>query len=201
MKRYKVIILGDYGVGKTSITDQFLYARFDKSYSVTIGIEYGVKKMDNGTIFDVWDTAGQERFRNIVRGYFRKVDVLIMVFDRTEPCTMENIDHWLKEYEQFGDGSTPLCKILLGNKSDLRTIISEEEGEGFAKKRGFDAFFNVSATRNDEIGHVFDFVKDTLENRSPNNSILSGSVLDVFSLQRSDEKDSSSSRKISCCGI
>src|SRR3989338_2031533 len=166
--RYKVIVLGEYGTGKSAFVDQFLYARFKNCYSVTVGIEYGVKTMDDGTIFDIWDTAGQERFRNIVRGYYRNVDVVIYMYDRTEPCTFERVNEWIDDFNTRRNTGPPLYTVLLGNKSDLLCMVSDAQGQELAKRLNLDYFGNISSKNHHETLEVFDAILKGLRGRIPN---------------------------------
>ena len=117
---YKIIMIGDSAVGKSSILNYYINNSFQLSYNSTIGIDFKSKVTNiNGKDIklQIWDTAGQERFRSIVRSYYRSCHGAIVVFDMTVPRTLENISNWLDEINNY---MTPNCPIVLvGNKSDL----------------------------------------------------------------------------------
>ena len=190
--RYKVIVLGEYGTGKSAFVDQLLYARIKNCYSVTVGIEYGIKTMDDGTIFDIWDTAGQERYRNIVRGYYRNVDVVIYMYDRTEPCTFERVTEWIEDFNSRRSTGPPLYTVLLGNKSDLRCMVTDIQGKDLAKSQGIDCFMNISSKNHQETLDVFDAILEGLRGKAPNKNRTELSI--------TGSSCSSGSSNWSCCG-
>lgn len=90
----KLILIGSSGVGKTSILTQFADNKFSENYLTTIGVDFRFKtiKIDNKNVkFQIWDTAGQERFRTITSAYYKGADGIIMVYDVTDPSTLEDI--------------------------------------------------------------------------------------------------------------
>jgi Ras-related protein Rab-6A len=86
LAKYKLVFLGDQGVGKTSIITRFMYDTFDKNYQATIGIDFLSKTMyleDRTVRLQLWDTAGQERFRSLIPSYIRDSSVAVVVYDIT----------------------------------------------------------------------------------------------------------------------
>lgn len=119
---YKIIILGDSGVGKSNIVNQFVNGTFKDQNQTTIGIDFQIKQfnIDNDNIrIQIWDTAGQERFRCITRSYYQSVAGIILVFDLTRRSTFINITNWLSEIKKNIDNMAGIETILIGNKSDL----------------------------------------------------------------------------------
>lgn len=129
--RYKLVFLGDQGVGKTCIINRFVYDSFDKNYQATIGIDFLSKTMylDDRTVrLQLWDTAGQERFRSLIPSYIRDSSVAVVVYDTTSRASFLNSSKWIDDIRsERGDD---VVIMLVGNKTDLadRRQISIEEG-------------------------------------------------------------------------
>lgn len=127
-KTYKMILLGDYGVGKSSLVNRF-HGRDRLSTDSTIGCAFSSVKHyfnDNGDFFNIniWDTAGQERYRSITQIYYNGIDIALIVYDLTELDSLEQIrDYWLPDLcgsRYFRDREiNQLLIYLVGNKSDL----------------------------------------------------------------------------------
>jgi len=139
-KVFKLTILGDGGVGKTSLRRRYLGEGFDSSYLATIGADFATKKLDNeGTqVAQIWDLAGQPRFSVVREGYYRGTKGAIMVFDISRPDTYYNIPKWIKEMMDSITEDDPLPMVLVGNKADLRgsdmDFISQEQAEEYASQ-------------------------------------------------------------------
>jgi len=117
---YKIIMVGDSTVGKSSILNYYINNSFQLSHNSTIGIDFKSKVTNiNGKDIklQIWDTAGQERFKSIVRSYYRSCHGAIVVFDMTVPKTLENVSNWLDEINNYMMPNCPI--VLVGNKSDL----------------------------------------------------------------------------------
>eukprot|EP00745_Piridium_sociabile_P039646 TRINITY_DN74499_c0_g2_i1.p1 TRINITY_DN74499_c0_g2~~TRINITY_DN74499_c0_g2_i1.p1 ORF type:complete len:144 (+),score=10.86 TRINITY_DN74499_c0_g2_i1:83-514(+) len=127
---FKLVLIGDSGVGKSCVLLRFADDAFTDSYITTIGVDFRFRTItvDQKIIkLQIWDTAGQERFRTITSAYYRGADGIVMVYDTTERSSFDHIDDWLGEVMRFATEST--CKIVVGNKSDLtdeRAVPSEE---------------------------------------------------------------------------
>ncbi|MFX0201416.1 MAG: GTP-binding protein [Candidatus Hodarchaeota archaeon] len=137
---YKVTLLGDGAVGKTSLRDRFMGKVFPTEYLMTIGADFATKTLEisgKQAKFQIWDLAGQPRFE-MVRGLYYKGAVGgMLVFDVTRPSSFENSTAWIREvWENNGKGKIPL--VLLGNKVDLRDQVPistrPEQGEKFARE-------------------------------------------------------------------
>ncbi|KAH7087944.1 ras-related GTP binding protein [Auriculariales sp. MPI-PUGE-AT-0066] len=146
--RFKLIVVGDQGVGKSSILHQYVDGNFAGSYVPTVGIDYAAKTVvvDGATIpLDLWDTAGQEKFRNtFTKSFYRNVHGIIMVFDLTRAATFMNLDDWFIE---LGKNVTwPVNMVLVGNKSDITPHqVRADAVKEFAMERGI-PYFETSAT-------------------------------------------------------
>ncbi|KAG7698017.1 hypothetical protein KL930_001679 [Ogataea haglerorum] len=157
LTKYKIVFLGDQGVGKTSLITRFMYDTFDAHYAATIGIDFLSKTMylDDKTIrLQLWDTAGQERFRSLIPSYIRDSNVAIIVYDITNKESFQNVSKWF-DYVKQERGSNVLI-ILVGNKSDLENkIIPNEEGESMCKKLGCNFFIETSSKNGYNVKNLF----------------------------------------------
>lgn len=117
---FKLIIVGDSGVGKTNILTKFTDGVFREDSKPTIGVELAIKtfiveKMVIKT--QIWDTAGQERFKTITASYYKGAHGIILVYDITDRQSFKDIENWLAEVDKYGNEN--VVKLLVGNKSDL----------------------------------------------------------------------------------
>ncbi|KAL5006526.1 hypothetical protein ScPMuIL_015332 [Solemya velum] len=129
---FKVVFVGDSGVGKSSFIHRFCSNTFKSNFSATIGVDFQVKAVNvdgNLVALQLWDTAGQERFRSITKQYFRKADGVLVMYDVTSESTYTNVRNWMNSVQQGVDEGTVL--VLIGNKTDL----SEEDNHRAVKLR------------------------------------------------------------------
>ena len=166
--QFKIILIGDQSVGKTSIMSKFINNDFKASYLATIGVDYQTKEiyLNNNTIgvsLRVFDTCGQERFRSITRNYFKNSNGVFLVFDLSSKNTIKNLNIWYKDIENNVDKD---CIIfLIGNKMDLkdRDYSISQEGKQFAKEKGIN-YFEVSAMTGAGVNNIFEKMARTLVN-------------------------------------
>ena len=131
--KFKIALIGDGGVGKTSIRRQYMGTKFSVSYIETIGADFALKKVSTDDGFDIsyqiWDMAGQERYERIRESYYIGVSALLIVYSITRPDSLENITlKWLPEIKRCNISKIPI--ILIGNKIDLVKEIDEEIHKG-----------------------------------------------------------------------
>ncbi|XP_032672639.1 ras-related protein Rab-37-like isoform X2 [Odontomachus brunneus] len=135
---FKVMLLGDSGVGKTCLLTRFRDGRFlAGNYITTVGIDFRNKvvTVDETPIkLQIWDTAGQERFRSVTHAYYRDAHALLLLYDVTNKASYDNIRAWLSEIREHANEDVVI--MLLGNKSDCGTerIVKREDGERLAKE-------------------------------------------------------------------
>jgi small GTP-binding protein len=113
-------LIGDSGVGKSCLLLRFADDTYTESFISTIGVDFKIRtiELEGKTVkLQIWDTAGQERFRTITSSYYRGAHGIIVVYDITDAESFANVRMWLKEVERYG--SEGVCKLLVGNKSDL----------------------------------------------------------------------------------
>jgi Ras-related protein Rab-2A len=176
---FKCIIVGDSGVGKSSLLLQFTENKFVFDHDMTIGVEFGSKTIDiNGKTIklQIWDTAGQESFRSIVRSYYRDTGLVLLVYDVSNSRSFTSLNKWLEDIKDMAN--SPHI-ILVGNKSDLsgRRQISTDDGKLFADKNHL-MFIETSARNINTVNDAFVSVaKQTLE------SIQKGEI-DIFDTSR-----------------
>lgn len=157
LAKYKLVFLGDQGVGKTSIITRFMYDSFDKNYQATIGIDFLSKTMylEERTVrLQLWDTAGQERFRSLIPSYIRDSSVAVVVYDITNRASFLNTSKWIEDVRN--ERGNDVIIVLVGNKTDLseRRQVSVEEGEDKAAKEGI-MFIESSAKAGFNIKALF----------------------------------------------
>ncbi|KAH9512938.1 hypothetical protein Btru_037109 [Bulinus truncatus] len=161
---FKIIIVGDSGVGKTSLLLRYTDDCFSESFITTIGVDFKIKTMDvSGATakLHIWDTAGQDRFRNIVSSFYRGADSVVLVFDVTSPESFQNVGTWLKETRHY---SSDQCSLLLvGNKSDLTSqrLVSHDTARSFADAIGV-RYIETSAKSSFNVHSAFDSIAESL---------------------------------------
>ncbi len=159
----KLVLLGDPGVGKTSLISQFVHARFRHSYQLTVGLDISSKqvKLDDGrsVTLSINDIGGQARFAAIRHMFFKGAHLAMLVYDVTRAETLQNLENiWYKELMEFCDQDTNKIKtILVGNKADLEDyrMIEESEGEDVAYKIKSIEHISASAKENIKVDEAF----------------------------------------------
>ncbi|XP_064595929.1 ras-related protein rab-11.1-like [Liolophura sinensis] len=154
---WKVVLVGDSGVGKTNLLSRFTRNEFNAESKSTIGVEFATRNVNikGRTIrSQIWDTAGQERYRAITSVYYRGAVGALVVFDITKPQSFANLDRWVQELREHAD---PCVRIMLvGNKTDLRHLraVTLDDGRIFAEKHHY-SFIETSALDCTNVGTAF----------------------------------------------
>jgi len=168
----KVVIIGDGGVGKSSLMNRFVNNEFDSQSFHTIGVEFLNKDMtidDETFTMQIWDTAGQERFKSLRTPFYRGSDCCILTFDVTDPHSFENIPMWKKEFVHYADiRDDKFPFVLLGNKvdSELRKVATAQAQE-WCKVNGDMAYFETSAKDNIDVVKAFETAVRIVKERQP----------------------------------
>lgn len=157
---FKVLLLGDAGVGKTSLMWRFSDDVFNQTYISTIGIDLKLRTIDvegKKVRLQVWDTAGQERFHAISVSYYRTAVGIMLVYDITRRRSFENIAKWLRNIDEHAQED--VVKLLIGNKCDMQQPrdVKREEGEMLADEYDM-SFFETSAKENESIDEAFECI-------------------------------------------
>ena len=155
---FKLVIIGDSGVGKSCILLRFADDTFTDNYYSTIGVDFRFKCVDIGERkckLQIWDTAGQERFKNIISSYYRGANGILLIYDITDKESFKSLSNWLIEIEK--NGNKNVLKVLIGNKSDLedKRVISFNQGKEFADMYGL-KFIETSAKKNLNVNEAFE---------------------------------------------
>jgi small GTP-binding protein len=155
--RFKVIVVGASGVGKTAIVNQLANHTFKEESQPTIGVEFKSWSLqtDSETLkLQIWDTAGQERFRSVSKAYFRNALGAVLVFDLTIKASFEELNTWINDLNILCAPNAYI--ILVGNKTDLAEdrVVTEVEGAETAKRYGIE-YLETSAKSGDHIADAF----------------------------------------------
>jgi small GTP-binding protein len=143
---FKIIVVGDGAVGKTTLTKKLITGEFKTKYKMTIGVDLSVKYLkikEKKIKLQIWDTGGQERFNYVSPIYYRKALGALCCYDITKRASFENVQKWITNIENYC-GNIPI--VLVATKRDLEDfrVIKEEIGHNFAKERGL-CFFETSS--------------------------------------------------------
>ncbi|KAH8824584.1 GTPase [Flagelloscypha sp. PMI_526] len=144
---FKVVLIGDSGVGKSNLLSRFTRNEFNLESKSTIGVEFATRSInvDSKTVkAQIWDTAGQERYRAITSAYYRGAVGALLVYDIAKHGTYQNVVRWLKELRDHADSNIVI--MLVGNKSDLKHLraVSTDDATAFAQENSL-SFIETSA--------------------------------------------------------
>ena len=145
---YKIIIIGDSGVGKSSLTLRATKNQFQEYYNATVGFEFfslNLKMEDSIIKLQMWDTCGQEIYRSLISSFYKNSSLAMIMYSIDNEESFRNLDYWIKEIK---NNSSPDIKIILiGNKVDLedKRVVSKEEADNFARVNGIDEVYETSA--------------------------------------------------------
>jgi len=162
----KFILIGNSGVGKSSLLFQFIENRLKNGIEPTIGIEFGTKILEVGgkTVrLQIWDSAGQENYRSITRAYYRNTICTLLVYDVSSRKSFEDVKVWFDEAKTYGNEN--MYFVLLGNKCELESNreVAASEGERLARENGM-LFFETSAIQKINIDKAFSAVIENILN-------------------------------------
>ncbi|KAI7866563.1 GTP-binding protein ypt1 [Mucor mucedo] len=133
---FKLLLIGDSGVGKSCLLLRFADDTYTESYISTIGVDFKIRtiELEGKTVkLQIWDTAGQERFRTITSSYYRGAHGIIVVYDVTDEDSFNNVKQWLQEIDRYA--AEGVNKLLVGNKSDLvdKKVVDTEQAKEFSE--------------------------------------------------------------------
>lgn len=154
---FKLVIIGNSGVGKSSLLLRFADDQFSETYLTTIGVDFRFKTLkidDKNVKLQIWDTAGQERFRTITNAYYKGADGIVIVYDTTSQSSFDDIEKfWINEVESYAEKDVDL--LLLGNKNDMdKRVVDAAKAKEYADKRKMQ-FFLTSAKTAEQVETAF----------------------------------------------
>ncbi|CAH1415872.1 unnamed protein product [Lactuca virosa] len=155
---FKLVLIGDSGVGKSNLLSQFSRNEFILKSSATIGVEFANSSINVGdTVIkaQIWDTAGQEKYRAITSAYYRGAVGALIVYDITRKITFENVEKWLKEVRDHKEQNMVI--VLLGNKADQTNLrsVQREDAKAFAERENINLFMETSALDKSSVDKAF----------------------------------------------
>ncbi|EFJ48662.1 RabA/Rab11 [Volvox carteri f. nagariensis] len=206
---FKVVLIGDSGVGKSNLLSRFTRNEFSLESKSTIGVEFATRSIQAGTVdgktikAQIWDTAGQERYRAITSAYYRGAVGALLVYDITKSVTFENVERWLKELRDHADANIVI--MLVGNKSDLKHLrdVQTEVAQAFCEREGL-SFIETSALDSTNVEKAFQQIlteiyhivsKKVLDSEDNRPKIGEGRDLIVIDKQHDD----GAKKKGGCC--
>ncbi|CAH3026538.1 unnamed protein product [Porites evermanni] len=200
---FKIVLIGDPGVGKTCIVQRFKKGTFVERHGSTIGVDFTMKTLvvdskkvkgsghenedsltalgeeDSGNIsLQVWDTAGQERFRTITQSYYRSANAVVITYDITKKDTFKNVVRWTEDVKKYAPPN--VLKLLVGNKTDISESreVSIEEARACAAHYGMIDVLEASAKDATNVENAFIRVATELKSRYENGSHLQATIVE-----------------------
>ena len=181
----KVIILGDSGVGKTSLMNQYVKKKFTTKYKATIGADFLNKEVviDNRIVtLQIWDTAGQERFQSLGVAFYRGADCCVLVYDVTLPSSFKNLESWRDDFLIQASPRHPekLPFVVLGNKVDLENRgVPARRAQAWCDSNNT-PYFETSAKEGINVEQAFEAIaRNALEQEEPEGRIIVESNLEL----------------------
>ena len=165
---FKVLLIGDSSVGKTSVLLRYVDDTFNPEFQTTIGVDFKISTFQlNGKVIklQLWDTAGQDRFKNIVASYYRGAHGIILAFDITNSASFQNVNRWYEEAQNYLQKSVP--KLLIGNKADLshQRAVRPEEAKELADRLGVQ-YIETSAKNSQNVKLAFETLSRSILNHA-----------------------------------
>lgn len=163
---FKILLLGDASVGKTSFTKRYCYNIFNPSERLTIGVDFHVKTIElqgKKVKLQIWDVGGEERFRFLLPTYCLGANAAFLLYDITRPPTLDNIPEWVSIVRQKA-GSIPI--VLVGSKIDLNSQrqVSRDYGIQISERNNFSGFGEISSKTGQNVTKIFEVLTElTLE--------------------------------------
>ncbi|XP_016152653.1 PREDICTED: ras-related protein Rab-1A, partial [Ficedula albicollis] len=194
---FKLLLIGDSGVGKSCLLLRFADDTYTESYISTIGVDFKIRtiELDGKTIkLQIWDTAGQERFRTITSSYYRGAHGIIVVYDVTDQESFNNVKQWLQEIDRYA--SENVNKLLVGNKCDLTTkkVVDYTTAKEFADSLGI-PFLETSAKNATNVEQSFMTMAAEIKKRMGPGATAGGAEKSNVKIQSTPVKQSSGG----CC--
>lgn len=198
---FKVVLIGESGVGKSNLLSRFTKNEFNHDSRTTIGVEFSTRtiQLDKSIIkAQIWDTAGLERYRAITSAYYRGAVGALLVYDISKHLTYESAERWLKELYDHGDPH--MVVMLVGNKSDLDTLrtVPTDEAKDFADKRGL-MFMETSALDSTNVEAAFHEILTAIHTKVSSREVTRGSISAVTITDPIGPSSEAQEKGRSCC--
>lgn len=182
---FRVCLLGNAGVGKTSLITRFCDNIFKETYNNTIGVDFRVVTLKYNDIIaklHVWDTAGQERFRSLALNYIKNSHAFIFIYDICDKSSFESLSGWFNLALEKNKNS--IVNVLIGNKCDIADarVISQNEGEQMAIANNFH-FLETSAKNDENVIKLFYYITYKLINYYNENEYVENDNIELYSGQ------------------
>eukprot|EP01126_Amoeba_proteus_P037080 TRINITY_DN3800_c0_g1_i1.p1 TRINITY_DN3800_c0_g1~~TRINITY_DN3800_c0_g1_i1.p1 ORF type:complete len:213 (+),score=30.27 TRINITY_DN3800_c0_g1_i1:46-684(+) len=174
----KVVVLGDSGVGKTSLMNQYVHHRFNQQYKATIGSDFLTREVVVDGIrvqLQIWDTAGQERFQSLGVAFYRGCDCCILVFDVNDVRTFQHLDRWKLEFISQARPKNPetFPFVVLANKIDSESrVVSEKQAKEWCGSKGNLPLIQTSAKNASNVEEAFLLVTRLALQRRGNDEVF-----------------------------
>ena len=202
--QFKIILIGDMSVGKTSLVNRFMGFEFSENYTCTISADFKIKSLSidpsTGAELTVWDTCGQEKYRSITRQYFKDVHGIVLVYDVHNDNSFNGLSSWLDEIKNNCNKDVSI--VLVGNKIDLddRKIL-KEQGNDFASKNGM-MYVETSSKEGININSPFEklaieIIKKIKENQDNGSNETVEQQLKKLNERREIERQRE--KEVKCC--
>lgn len=171
---FKILVIGDVGVGKTSLIRRFTRGYFAENITSTVGVDLDSRILNihgDKVKLQCWDTAGQEKYRSITQSYYRNADAVIMVFDLTNRGSFASIPQWLMDVQRYT--SKNAVKVLVGNKTDLKGAKRMVNSRSAANLAEFEdlLYIETSAKWDDNIETLFTELAEQLRENAKSKSL------------------------------
>ena len=170
MSIYKIICIGNTGIGKTSILNRYINGIFNDQTPLTIGVDFFTKiaRVNNSELkLQLWDLGGMEKFRQIIKCYFTATNGIMLVYDITNRQSFIDLEYWMKEISDrynFSDLYDSPSIMLVGCKTDLqrKRVVTETETMEFATKHGIDIVLECSSKSGENIDKIFELIAERI---------------------------------------
>uniref|UniRef100_A0A7C9DF08 Uncharacterized protein n=1 Tax=Opuntia streptacantha TaxID=393608 RepID=A0A7C9DF08_OPUST len=189
----KVIILGDSGVGKTSLMNQFVNRKFTNQYKATIGADFLTKEVqidDRLFTLQIWDTAGQERFQSLGVAFYRGADCCVLVYDVNVMKSFDNLNRWREEFLLQASPHDPenFPFVVLGNKIDMdggnSRVVSAKKAKAWCASKGNIPYFETSAKAGTNVEEAFQCIAKIAIKNEPEEDMYLPDTIDMAGQQQ-----------------
>jgi len=196
---FKIIIVGDSGVGKSCLAIKAIKNLYEEYYSPTIGFEfltYNTNVEKKNVKLQIWDTCGQEAYRSLIKSFYRNSSLAILVYSIEKEDSFDNLDKWLNDIKN--ESSPDIKIVLIGNKLDLESErkITKEKGEKFSKEHKLSFFMETSAKTGfnakkvfDESGKILFEEYKKLKDKNKDSSLISLSSNNTDTIEQDTENE------------